>query len=306
MVTNIRIVISITLVFVITFSALAIIENQKEIFVGKEQFFLNDFSKEYTIFMVGSSQIGAIDVTQVENLVTSEKSLEIYNLVKKSDTPAKRLKDLEGIILSKPDLVLYGISYRDFSFPHQETTILPNPQHIMSSKIYSNFEDVIPSDPKSLTGSILTGLIFQNFQEPTTSTNPFYQPPINDTSVSDSKIRSDEDLPATIWNDLAETEKNMDALHKIISKLQDKEIKIVIFTLPLHSYYLETLSDYQKNNFLVFKNDLKNKYNLEIYEFEGKYIELDVWRDPIHMILNKNVTIFNSDIANIINIEMES
>ena len=73
--------------------------------------------------------------------------------------------------------------------------------------------------------------------------------------------------------------------------------------LKLNKYSLEALSNNQKKSFSVLLDDLAEKYDLEIYEFEEKYVELDVWGDIEHVSYHKNVTIFNEDVAKMIIME---
>jgi hypothetical protein len=105
---------------------------------------------------------------------------------------------------------------------------------------------------------------------------------------------------ALTWDNDNTKNQNICAINKIISKLQDEEIKIILFTTPLHDYYLESFSISQKNNFIDLKNNLSKKFGLKIYEFEEKYNELNIWRDTQHISHHQNVTIFNEDIAEMI------
>ena len=98
---------------------------------------------------------------------------------------------------------------------------------------------------------------------------------------------------------------NISALNKIISELQNNDIKIVLFTTPLHKFYLDSLSNYQKELFNEILDNLTKKQGVRIYELEDKYSELDMWRDHLHISIHESVTKYNEDIASIIIKESE-
>lgn len=215
------------------------------------------------------------------------------------DTPEKRLKELDQIIANKPEIIFYGISYRDFSFPYvNKDVILPDPQFFILDSIYPNFYDIVPSNPQLITKTVINKII-RNPEEPhfEMSEDNKKRKLATDDELRKSKVEN------ILWNNVATPYKNIDALHQIIEQLHDHEIKIVIFTTPLHKYYLDSLSDNQKKNFSILLNDLEKKYGLNIYHFEEKYAELNMWDDLSHISPNENVTAWNNDIAEMIMME---
>jgi len=272
--------------------------------------FQNDFSETNTVFLIGSSHLGSANVTSINQLVLSKtKNLEnpitVYNLAAFGDYPTKRLESIKDIISTSPKVIFYQISYRDFQFTYKENEdIIPiNFKELLFSKIYSIFKNHIPVNPQELLFSILRPIqgSVSPILEESLSTNdktPFYH-------YTKFKIKSQEELkselsPVTEWDDSKIEDENFIALKKIIEELEKNNIKIVIFTSPLHEYYLETLSQKQKDDFSSLLNNLEEEYNLRIYNFEDRYHDLDVWGNISHISYYKNVTIYNEDIANMI------
>ena len=272
--------------------------------------FSNNFSDTNTVFLIGSSHLGSANVTSINQLVLSKtKNLEnpitVYNLAAFGDYPTKRLESIKDIISTSPKVIFYQISYRDFQFTYKENEdIIPiNFKELLFSKIYSIFKNHIPVNPQELLFSILRPIqsSVSPILEESLSTNdktPFYH-------YTKFKIKSQEELkselsPVTEWDDSKIEDENFIALKKIIEELEKSNIKIVIFTSPLHEYYLETLSQKQKDDFSSLLNNLEEEYNLRIYNFEDRYHDLDVWGNISHISYYKNVTIYNEDIANMI------
>ena len=272
--------------------------------------FSNNFSDTNTVFLIGSSHLGSANVTSINQLVLSKtKNLEnpitVYNLASFGDYPTKRLESIKDIISTSPKVIFYQISYRDFQFTYKENEdIIPiNFKEFLFSKIHSVFKNHIPVNPQELLFSILRPIqsSVSPILEESLSTNdktPFYH-------YTKFKIKSQEELkselsPVTEWDDSKIEDENFIALKKIIEELEKNNIKIVIFTSPLHEYYLETLSQKQKDDFSSLLNNLEEEYNLRIYNFEDRYHDLDVWGNISHISYYKNVTIYNEDIANMI------
>jgi len=84
----------------------------------KKNFFSSNFPEQQTIFLLGSSHMGIINVTRVNDMMVDD-NITVYNLAEPGNSPSVRIKQLEQIISAKPEIVFYGLSYRDFQFPYQ-------------------------------------------------------------------------------------------------------------------------------------------------------------------------------------------
>ena len=61
-------------------------------------------------------------------------------------------------------------------------------------------------------------------------------------------------------------------LEQIIKKLKEKNIRIILITTPFRKYYNNFFTDELLNEkFYKYINQIKNKYNLEYYDFSHSY-----------------------------------
>ncbi|SVD11492.1 uncharacterized protein METZ01_LOCUS364346, partial [marine metagenome] len=117
---------------------------------NKIEFYHQDFdASEKKIFLVGSSDVAQINEAFIQNFIFDSKSnYKIYNLGYGEDKPAKRLAYINDIISAKPEIVVYGISFKDFTKgtwvfvdpDSQNEHILPEPEIF-----YKNIERSIGS-----------------------------------------------------------------------------------------------------------------------------------------------------------------
>jgi hypothetical protein len=319
-----NVLISISIVFVITFSLLIISEGvigdnivrefdkQK---IAEENFFKNKNFKENTVFLVGSSHVGRINATVVNQHV-QEKTNEIdgtiivYNLAKSGNNPARELQSVDLVISANPKIVIYGISYRDFLFPYDDKiikdSILPDPELFVNYIKSSIPIGWIPTNPQLLTRNVLndffniTSELEQNNSKKTKTIahTPFYKYSQISHIMTNEELKKEVFDPSN-WKDSSREHTNYNALQKYIQKLQKNNIEIIIFTTPLQKYYLNNLSESQKNNFSTLLEKLSNN-GIKIYELEEKYKNLNIWDNPTHVSLHSNATIFSTEIAEII------
>lgn len=86
------------------------------------------------------------------------------------------------------------------------------------------------------------------------------------------------------------------SLKNIIEVIQKNEIKVVLFTTPVHKKYLEASSPELIEDFNEFLEEISKRYGISIYHFHEKYSESNVWRDNQHVIWGK--TEYTNDVAN--------
>ena len=72
------------------------------------QFFTQEFDpNKKIIFLLGSSNVGQLNVTKINEMVSSQHNdYEIFNLSYNADTPKIRFKSIEETISLKPKYVL--------------------------------------------------------------------------------------------------------------------------------------------------------------------------------------------------------
>ena len=255
------------------------------------------------VFLIGSSHMAKVNATEVQNF--SNSSNVIYNIGITGDTPFSRINQIDKIIESKPKVILYGISYRDFQFPFNDYTI--NIEELNSTeKIYCEFKKVseyFPENPHyqikkliSLESINLKGKYVDSLN------TPFFIYSFEDTSVSDINYIRRDDIRN--WNSIDNTFCEINSIKEIISKAKDNGIEIILLTTPLHNITLQEFSKSQKENFEILKNYLIEKYDIKIYEFTTRYSSINnIWTDGDHIASDPKVEVFNRDLAKILDAE---
>jgi hypothetical protein len=94
--------------------------------------------------------------------------------------------------------------------------------------------------------------------------------------------------------------KDLSSLKIIITKLQENNIKVILFTTPQHKYFYDLVATSEKQAFEKIILDLEKSNNLDVYRFTEKYSDLEIWRNPTHIVVSKSASIFSDDVANLI------
>ena len=89
-------------------------------------------------------------------------------------------------------------------------------------------------------------------------------------------------------------------MKKIISELQEEEIKVIIFKTPMPKSYLENLPKSTIEKYNAILDEISNEFNVKIYDFSEKYMELPIWMDLTHVAYNDRSSIYSEDIAKMI------
>ena len=262
---------------------------------------------EKKVFLIGSSHVGQLNTTLVNEYVKQiHYDYEIFNLSYQGDTPQKRIKTLEQIISSKPNMVVIGISYRDFDdknikneFDIKKYSI----GTILSDSIENNFF----SNPKLTTLTAIRDLNSkQNFDNYKINT-PFFSY-IPNQKIATIKELNDEAVvsnPSKIFLSDIQTNDQLKYLKKMINEFQKNNINVVIFSTPLNTIYLNDIPEIQKESFKQILDEI-HKNNVTIYGLTEMYSDIPIWLNTSHVAYNKNSTIYSEDIAKIILNEIES
>ena len=269
--------------------------------------FSNNSSLDNTkkkIFLIGSSTVYSIDSTYLNNeLSLNGKNYEMYNLADMSDTPEKRLQSLSNILSHNPDIIVYGLDIKFFKpSPQNELSLselILHPKNLFKN----NFNDIIdplrekiPGSPKDRTLHTLKYILFGpqphhhpfiNFSE--TPITPISQlpPPSDDTNLSRLN--------------LSENSKQMLSFKKLISEFKKNDIEIIVFSTPYHK---TSISENDVELFEEMLQEFSKKNNISVYFFHEKYSEMEIWRDTIHVAINKDTQIYTNDILEILLEEM--
>jgi len=280
-----------------------------------------DDSKK-NILIIGSSQVGAIKMFYVNEQVSKVcTDCVVYNLVNGADNPYKRLKKLNLIKNMEPDLVFYGISYRDFANLNRMNeeiiqiktpkSILPDPQEFFQKEILIKaFNTDI--NPKAFSFKFLIGVL--DDKESSKVTNPYRltNPAINPKSLSAfsnaeliEKFPRDKRSTQLAKIDPIEYTKNVNALKAIIKELKNNEIEVVIFTIPLPQVFLDKVSNSDKELFTDTLHDISQEFDVQVYRLDEKFSDMDIWRDYWHVTKSEKGLVYGKEIVQIIKNEIE-
>ena len=278
------------------------------------EFFTQEFeSDKKIILLLGSSNVGQLNVAKINEIVSSQHTdYEIFNLAYNADTPKVRFNSIEETISLKPKYVFYGVSFIDFRSPTEKENIfdikfsfaqlLPNntiekfnPKFNTIEKIKETFvsTDLFPPPRKF-------------FSIPNT---PFFEYNEDSTTIlTKEELKRGLPLSGVYASEINLTDDHQEVQHfeKIISEFQKNNIKVVIFTTPVHNLYYNSLSDSVKDDFNKLLERISKDYDVKIYDFSNEFGDMDIYWDLIHVSYNEKSLVYSESAAKIILKEIES
>ena len=278
------------------------------------EFFTQEFEPDKKIILLlGSSNVGQLNVAKINEMVSSQHAdYEIFNLAYNADTPKIRFNSIEETISLKPEYVFYGVSFIDFRSPTEKENIfdikfsfaqlLPNntiekfnPKFNTIEKIKETFvsTDLFPPPRKF-------------FSVPNT---PFFEYNEDSTTIlTEDELKRGLPLSGVYASEINLTDDHQEVQHfeKIISEFQKNNIKVVIFTTPVHNLYYNALSDSVKDDFNKLLERISNDYDVKIYDFSNEFGDMDIYWDLIHVSYNEKSLVYSETAAKIILKEIES
>ena len=278
------------------------------------EFFTQEFEPDKKIILLlGSSNVGQLNVAKINEIVSSQHTdYEIFNLAYNADTPKVRFNSIEETISLKPEYVFYGVSFIDFRSPTEKENIfdikfsfaqlLPNntiekfnPKFNTIEKIKETFvsTDLFPPPRKF-------------FSVPNT---PFFEYNEDSTTIlTEDELKRGLPLSGVYASEINLTDDHQEVQHfeKIISEFQKNNIKVVIFTTPVHNLYYNVLSDSVKDDFNKLLERISNDYDVKIYDFSNEFGDMDIYWDLIHVSYNEKSLVYSETAAKIILKEIES
>lgn len=278
--------------------------------IEKNTFFNKDFDvNEKKIFIFGASQTGRINSIHVDDIISkSFENYSVYNLSYDGDLPKTRHKLLTQTLSLEPEIIFYGVSYRDFANIESKQSsdfslikyvdIITNNKYELDSlnpklATLKAIKELTPG--KSLSSE--NRIVLSNSPLMTLSTPATKIKPQNELDKSVILIPPQIDV---------EQNEQVNYFQKSILQIKNKDIPIIIFTTPLSQSYLDNISDSDKQNLKYILNEISAEFNIPIYNFTNNYASLDIWADPSHVAFNKNSIIYSDDIAKMILKEIDS
>ena len=290
----------------------------------KQKKFTEDFSKSNpTILLIGSSHVLHLNETHVAEIISkSGLNYDVYNLAMGNDSPEKRLSIIDDVKKLNPELVVYGIGFRDFTESLKKTDLtkpsssLPDISNlftagfeIIKKNTNYNFESI--NSPQRVTINFIKETAGIDQTKETKLDRPYA--PFSHSTFSHTKVMNEVELKRSMINlptkldEISNFEQNEKAnsLLQIIQELQENRIPIIIFTTPHDRYYLDTISDNDKSKFLEILNLISEKRDVSIYFLHEKYADMKIWNSNAHVAIGSHKIIPNSDLAEIIIQELE-
>jgi len=260
------------------------------------------------IFIVGSSNVYAINATSInEQLSNEQKNYLVYNLADQGDNPTRRLSSIDNIISHKPEFVLYGIGIWEFQKPiskfqsHSAIDFLLQPGDLFKSLFQDNIDlygygqgniFISPKD-RSLTSLkyILRG--------PDQHYHPFiHQVP---TPIhSNEKLLEDFPPNENDGIDVTEESKRVTALNQILHKFQKNDIKVILYSTPESKAMYSAFQPQDLKDFQRMLNNKSNEFSIPVYFLHDKYADLEIWRETLHIAIHPDAQIYTDDILKII------
>lgn len=293
----------------------------------EEKFYSQNFTNK-KIFILGSSLVSAANAEHIENfLLKNEQDYDVYNLAIASDKPIKRFKTIDSVIKAQPDVVVYGIGFSDIydqiSTAYLKSEVsLPDPRQFFAEFMWyiemnSEFNFNVLSSTRTVSFGVIDNILQKGIinprqdkelirQEPFQNT-PFFKYHKYDTTImNENEIEMQiKELPLSVINP-PQKNKNVIALKKTISMLQENNIQVIIFTTPYNKLFYKISPNYDQNAFNAIIEDLTKNTNTKISFLHSKYNDTQIWHAHDHLAVNKNSTFYSEDIAKIILNELDS
>lgn len=293
---------------------------------AEEQFYFSEFDdSKKIILIIGSSQVRPINMTFVNEEVSKVCSdCVVYNLAKPADNPQRREKRINLIKNIEPDLIFYGISYRDFANQNPKgeeiiqvntpKSILPDPQEFFQKEIlFKTLNTDI--NPKLLSLKFLKGELVDEESSTSKVPNPnrldFFKRPGPKALEAFSNAELVEKYPRDKRStQLAKIDpyvyyKNVNALKAIITEFKNNEIKVVIFTAPLSQVFLDKVSKSDKDLFTNTLDDISQEFNVPVYRLDEKFSDIGIWHNSWHVTMSEKGLVYGKEILKIIKNELE-
>ncbi len=320
---NLKIVFSTIIAFAIVMIFLNIVmdynSTNNRLYQLKEKFYANEFDSEKKhVFILGASTVAHVNTTYINEYINNPE-INVYNLAVPADRPTERLETINKLASVKPALVVYGLSFRDFTPTSSSDdfrknanppSYLPNPQNYIENilnPILIEPELMKFKSPKFVTLSIIKNALGVSGERPLrgelTDQKPFFdfdkeerREILNETQM---KIKMNS---LSKFHPIGSPDSNVQilAMKKILNVLKDNDIKFVIYTTPYHPMFLELDSGKDHVLFDLILENLSHEFDFKIYDIKDKYADLNIWNDSFHITMHEKGNIHNEDVGDLI------
>ena len=209
----------------------------------------------------------------------------------------------------KPKLVLYGMTYFDLNGFYWINTI-KNPQPLPTiglnpAALLAYDDPFLEINPKETTLNFIresfgdTDFFPEKLNRFQLENAPFsffdeYQTIIADDD--DLKKISPEHVKIQVNQNESVTKEQVRYFKEIIELLQKNDVQVIIFVLPQQKYFLDLVPEDDQAIFYASLEEIKNEFDIKIYDLSDDYADLNIWMDHNHVAYNKKSMIFSDDI----------
>lgn len=304
-----KVIVSILIAFIFSFSLLLLLNSMffdSEISINENQFWEEKFDEKEKIFLLGSSHIGQLNATHIEEEIKLVSDVEVFNLAYASDNPSKRIETIDKIIRLKPSMIVYGITYLELN--SEEKDSFPTLETLYDNYIVTNFPQLEIKNPKWTTLKVsrilleFIGVDIQTREILKIKNTPFYNYQKQQTIiVKNFDLNESKEFPKIdLYIPIGENTQKIKDLKIIIKKFKENNIEIVIIITPIFKTFLDSLDSNSKKYFHEKLKNISNEFKVDVIDFSERYNNYEIWMDASHIALNEKSEIFSEDIAEII------
>ena len=255
--------------------------------VSEKDFFPQPFLKgSHKIFLLGSSHVADLNATFIENSLTKYNEFyDVYNLGKVNDRPSERLESLDDILSVKPDIVAYGVEFRDFQRLDLLNTTLSN--DFFSTQMPLS---ILPNPHNQLEKLLPFSKFFQydfySFRNPQLLTLQTI-----DVILGGKHFPVSDDILKTVWEDRPDLQKafpevkqqNLDNLRKWAATYgwdEDNRLYALTPSQKIPKYMAVTNVDVPINDEYKLHTPFYKHYDAEFYPISKVQLEDFVKKHP--------------------------
>ena len=271
-------------------------------------------NKTNKVFILGSSHVMVLNNTHIQQELSKNnyQNYSVYNLGIGADTPKERLREILLIIDANPEIIVYGVGFRDF-----ESVIIGKSQLKKSTGIFPDLEKIFGELRYLLFNSLKVDLDF--IQSPKINTltyvRNFFKNGTNENTglpnphIIKTNLELEKNIlmhPPYLVIEPSFKNKNVYAIKEIIKELQNNNINIVLFTTPHSKFYINAIDDSKYQMFNNILQEINDELGVNTVFLHEKYVMFNIFTDNQHVASNENSIIYSNDISEIIIKEIES
>ena len=252
------------------------------------------------------SHIGQLNTTHIIEKV-SEKypNKTVFNLSYNRDKPEERIEDVEHIISHNPELVIYGVSYRDFHYPKNVNE--QNLGQLLSVLFSDENNELDELNPQFVTISSIKKILNQYgiLRESTfeLENTPFHQVGVKQAKIADLKelkeMVSKSGASELYLRSYSENQQ-VTYLENILKEFQNNGINVILISTPTHEMYRGSIPQESREEFEPILENISKNLKIKVVNYNEKYSKMNIWRDLSHIAYNQNSIIFSEDISKMI------